>query len=275
MAAVRGVRCVDVWVGNIQHTSDFYGGIWGLKEVARSKDARFYRGTSHYHHILGLFDRGRPALLRIIFDAANRADVDALHRQVATAKIGAVEKPHALTRPGGGYGFGFKDAEGRNLAVVCDVADHKDATVEPDRPIKITHVNLNSAKADTAYRFYIDALGFKLSDKSDMFYFMRCNSDHHSILIAKMSAPTLNHISFEMMDINSVMRGAGRLNDHGYPIEWGPGRHGAGSNMFCYFAGPWELRIDDTDVGRSTNSSAPSMGPTTGNGRRTAPTAGA
>ena len=133
--------------------------------------------------------------------------------------------------------------------MVCDVADHKDSTVVPDRPIKITHVNLNSAKADTAYRFYIDALGFKLSDKSDMFYFMRCNSDHHSILIAKMSAPTLNHISFEMMDIDSVMRGAGRLNDHGYPIEWGPGRHGAGSNMFCYFAGPEELPIEyTTDV---------------------------
>jgi catechol 2,3-dioxygenase len=49
-----------------------------------------------------------------------------------------------------------------------------------------------------------------------------------------------------MMDIDSVMRGAGRLNDHGYPIEWGPGRHGAGSNIFCYFAGPEELPIEYT-----------------------------
>lgn len=249
MASVRGLRGVDVSVGNIAHTAEFYGGIWGLTEVARTKDARFYRGTHHYHHVLGLFDRGRPALLRIIFDAASRADVDALHRQVSAAKAGAVEDPHPLNRPGGGYGFGFKDTEGRNLAVVCDVADHKDSTVVADRPVKITHVNLNSGKADTAYRFYIDALGFKLSDESDMFYFMRCNSDHHSILIAKMSAPTLNHISFEMKDIDSVMRGAGRLMDHGYPIEWGPGRHGAGSNMFCYFAGPEELPIEyTTDV---------------------------
>ena len=220
MVSVTGVRCVDVSVGNIQHTSNFYGGIWGLTEVARAKDAIFYRGTGHYHHILGLFDRGRPALLRIIFDAASHTDVDILHRQVIAAKVGAVEDPHLLTRPGGGYGFGFKDTEGRNLAVVCDVADHADSTVIADRPIKITHVNLNSAKASTAYRFYIDALGFKLSDESDMFYFMRCNSDHHSILLAKMSEPTLNHISFEMMDIDSVMRGAGRLMDHGYPIEW-------------------------------------------------------
>ena len=246
MASVRGVRCVDVSVGNIQHTAKFYGGIWGLEEVARSTDARYYRGTGKYHHIFALFDHGRPALLRIIFDAADRDTVDKLHRNVVNAKVSGVENPHPLARPGGGYGFGFKDPEGRNLAVVCDVADHADAGIEPDRPIKITHVNLNSANAKMTHRFYVDTLGFRLSDESDLFYFMRCNSDHHAILIAKMTTPTLNHISFEMKDVDSVMRGAGRLKDHGYPIEWGPGRHGAGSNMFCYFAGPEELPIEYT-----------------------------
>jgi catechol 2,3-dioxygenase-like lactoylglutathione lyase family enzyme len=249
MPSVQGVRCVDVSVGNIQHTAEFYGGIWGLEEVARSTDARYYRGTGKYHHIFALFDHGHPALLRIIFDAADRDTVDKLHRNVVNAKVGGVENPHPLARPGGGYGFGFKDPEGRNLAVVCDVADHADAGLEPDRPIKITHVNLNSANAKMTHRFYVDTLGFKLSDESDLFYFMRCNSDHHAILIAKMTTPTLNHISFEMKDVDSVMRGAGRLKDHGYPIEWGPGRHGAGSNMFCYFAGPEELPIAyQTDI---------------------------
>jgi catechol 2,3-dioxygenase-like lactoylglutathione lyase family enzyme len=249
MAAVRGVRCLDVSVGNIDNTSAFYGGIWGLKEVARTNDARYYRGTGSYHHILGLFDRGHPALIRVIFDAADRATVDALHQQVVAAGAGGFERPQDVNRPGGGYGFGFKDPEGRNLAVICDVADHKDSGIEPDRPIKITHINFNSANAKSVHRFYIDALGFKLSDESDLFYFLRCNSDHHSILLAKMIAPTLNHVSFEMKNIDSVMRGAGRLKEHGYPIEWGPGRHGAGSNVFCYFAGPEELPIEyTTDV---------------------------
>jgi hypothetical protein len=39
MAAVRSVRCLDVSVGNIEETSRFYGGIWGLQEVARVGDA--------------------------------------------------------------------------------------------------------------------------------------------------------------------------------------------------------------------------------------------
>jgi catechol 2,3-dioxygenase-like lactoylglutathione lyase family enzyme len=258
MAAVRSVRCLDVSVGNIEETSRFYGGIWGLQEVARVGDGRFFRGTSYYHHILGLFDRGRPALIRIIFDAADRSTVDKLYEQVLASKVDSIEAPHEVSRPGGGYGFGFKDPEGRNLAVICGVADHKDAKVEPDKPIKITHINLNSASAAKIHLFYIETLGFRLSDESDMFYFLRCNSDHHSILIAKMTAPTLNHVSFEMKDIDSVMRGAGRLKDHGYPIEWGPGRHGAGSNMFCYFAGPEELPIEYTaDVEQVDESYVP------------------
>lgn len=257
-AAVRGVRCLDISVGNIEETSAFYGGIWGLQEIARSQEARFFRATGHYHHVLGLFDRGRPALIRIIFDAADRAAVDSLQRQVCAANAGPVEPPRELSRPGGGYGFGFKDPEGRNLAIVCDVDDHTDASIVPDRPIKITHINLNSACASATHFYYMHTLGFRLSDESDMFYFLRCNSDHHSILIAKMSAPTLNHVSFEMKDIDSVMRGAGRLKDHGYPIEWGPGRHGAGSNVFCYFAGPEELPIEyTTDVEQVDESYVP------------------
>ena len=250
MNFVQGIRCLDVAVGNLEETSNFYGGIWGLQEVARSSQARYYRGTAHYHHVVGLYQAGKPALLRIIFDALDRAAVDRLHSTVRAAGESAVEDPHELReRPGGGYGFGFKDPEGRNLAVVCNVADHREARPREDRPSKITHINLNSAAADRVCRFYTDTLGFRLSDESELFYFLRCNTDHHTILLAKMSAATLNHVSFEMIDINSVMRGAGRLKEHGFPIEWGPGRHGAGNNMFCYFAGPEELPIEyTTDV---------------------------
>ena len=42
------------------------------------------------------------------------------------------------------------------------------------------------------------------------------------------------------------MRGAGRMRDAGYPLEWGVGRHGAGNNVFGYFAGPEEFPIEYT-----------------------------
>ena len=51
---------------------------------------------------------------------------------------------------------------------------------------------------------------------------------------------------FEMPEFDSVMRGMGRMKDNGYPIEWGPGRHGPGDNVFAYFCGPDELPIEYT-----------------------------
>ena len=262
MNDIRGIRCLDVAVANLEETSKFYGGIWGLEKVSRTPQAAYFRGTAHYHHVLGLYQSSTPALIRIIFDAPDRAAVDRLHASVRATRSSAAEDPHELVgRPGGGYGFGFKDPEGRNLAVVCNVQDHPHKSPEADKPSKITHINLNSAIAGDVAQFYINTLGFRLSDKSELFYFLRCNTDHHSILFAKMFAATLNHVSFEMIDINSVMRGAGRLKEHGYPIEWGPGRHGAGNNMFCYFAGPEELPIEYTTDVEQVDENYVSHGP--------------
>jgi catechol 2,3-dioxygenase len=36
------------------------------------------------------------------------------------------------------------------------------------------------------------------------------------------------------------------MRDHGYPVEWGPGRHGPGNNVFAYFCGPEELPLEYT-----------------------------
>jgi catechol 2,3-dioxygenase-like lactoylglutathione lyase family enzyme len=102
-----------------------------------------------------------------------------------------------------------------------------------------------------------------LADENGPLTFLHCaNSDHHSIVLARAKAATLNHIAFEMPDLDSVMRGAGRMKDHGYPIEWGVGRHGPGNNVFAYFAGPDELpieytaevlQVDDGHVARGTD----------------------
>jgi len=59
-----------------------------------------------------------------------------------------------------------------------------------------------------------------------------------------MNLPTLNHIAFDMPEFDSVMRGMGRMKDNGYPIEWGPGRHGPGNNVFAYFCGPDEVPLE-------------------------------
>jgi catechol 2,3-dioxygenase len=217
-----------------------------VEPVAKADGALYLRGTGRFHHILVLRQAARAGMVRVVLDAADRAAVDALHNHVRASGQAVDGAPRSLPWPGGGYGFGCKDPEGRNLAIACEVADHADGGDRPDRPTRISHVNLNCADNDATFAFMRDALGFRLSDTANNFRFLRCGPDHHSMVIGFNEDATLNHVAFEMPDLDSVMRGIGRMRDHGYPVEWGPGRHGPGNNVFAYFCGPEELPLEYT-----------------------------
>jgi len=92
-----------------------------------------------------------------------------------------------------------------------------------------------------------EVLGFRLIDETVRARFLHAACpDHFSLALVKHGNATLNHIAFDMVDLDSVMRGAGRMRDAGYPIEWGVGRHGPGNNVFAYFAGPEEIPLEYT-----------------------------
>ena len=244
---VRGVRSVEIDMSRPERAAEFYGKVWNLTEVERRNGSIYFRGTGRCHHILAIHDAPKGfAIRRLTFDAANKDIVHALHKAVVGAGCQS-DEPHALKSPGGGYGFGFADPEGRNLAVVCGAADHGDDADVRDRPRKIAHVNLNAADVGKTNAFFETVLGFRRVDHSGPLHFLHCDStDHSSIVTGQTATPTLNHVSFEMPDLESTMRGAGRMRDAGYPIEWGVGRHGAGNNVFAYFAGPEEFPIEYT-----------------------------
>ena len=76
--------------------------------------------------------------------------------------------------------------------------------------------------------------------------FVRCNRKHHSIAFAHSDASSLNHIAFEMENIDAVMRGFGRMRDAGYEPVWGPARHGPGNNVFGDSIAPFGAVIEYT-----------------------------
>jgi catechol 2,3-dioxygenase len=260
---IRGVRAVEFVASNFDEASRFYKTVWGLKPVPSAEGTRLFRGTSAYHHIVGLHRGPQPAMVRILFDVESRNDIDALHRTVAASGVPVSAPVELPAASGGGYGFGCKDPDGRNLAFVTGCADHADAQSDPDRPSRIAHVNLNALAFDASMAFFTETLGFRVIDENAPLWFLHCHgAEHSSIVLARTNMPTLNHVAFEMADFDSVMRGIGRMKDNGYPIEWGPGRHGPGDNVFAYFCGPDELpveyaaevlQIDDSYVPRGSD----------------------
>jgi catechol 2,3-dioxygenase len=245
-ARVRALRSIDIAMTDTAKALSFFTDAWHLTPVTEAKGVHYLRGTGVFHHILSLRPAAQTALIRMVFDAADRQTVDAIHAQAVAHGLKTIEAPRALKSPHGDYGFGYKDPEGRNVAVVCGASDHTDTADSPDRPRKISHINLNNSDPDATFACFRDVLGFKLTDTTKKMRFISCGSDHHSVVLGFGGGTTLNHIAFEMPDLDSVMRGAGRMRDNGRGIEWGPGRHGPGQNVFCYFLGPENMPIEYT-----------------------------
>jgi catechol 2,3-dioxygenase-like lactoylglutathione lyase family enzyme len=244
--AVDGVRSVDLGVTDLRASIKFYTETWSLALVVEHAGSAYLRGTGSHHHVLALHARPRPELLRVDLTTPDKPTVDALHGRLRGAAIQEIEAPAAIAEPGGGYGFTFKDPDGRIVRVFADAARHGDTATAPDRPSKITHIVLNAPDRAAISAFYCEQLGFRRIDSTKMLTFLCCSRDHHTIAFAESDASSLHHIAFEMPDIDSVMRGAGRMRERGFPIEWGVGRHGPGDNVFAYFIGPDDVVIEYT-----------------------------
>jgi 2,3-dihydroxy-p-cumate/2,3-dihydroxybenzoate 3,4-dioxygenase len=112
--------------------------------------------------------------------------------------------------------------------------------------VQITHVVLNCKDVPAVERFAIDVLGFQVSDRTRHMTFVRCNRKHHALAYAHSDVSCLNHVAFEMQNIDAVMRGLSRMREAGIDTVWGPGRHGPGNNVFSYFIAPFGAVIEYT-----------------------------
>jgi len=244
---VSALRSVALTVPDLVEAEKFFTSIWHLDVVAKSEHAIYFRGTGADHHLLELHQVEGPAkILCVTLRARDRSALDKV-AQAAVAAGGKVLKPIAeVTEPGGGVSVTVVDPDGRVFQLVHGDALHADAHEASDRPIRLAHAVLNSHDVESTRAFMEAVFDFSLSDRTRIMAFMRCNSDHHSIALGDTDNDALNHIAFLMPDLESVMRGGGRMRDAGYGIEWGPGRHGPGDNAFNYFVGPFDVVIEYT-----------------------------
>lgn len=238
-STVTGVRSIELGVRDLHQSAEFYTKVWALEEVSAAGDTMHFRATGGEHHVLTIRERPQASLLGVHFAVADRGAVDQLCAKAKGYGVAIADDPAPLeASAGGGYGFRFETPDGLPMTISSDSAQHPDVVVDRSRPTKISHVVLNSARTDDQVPFFIDVLGFKLSDSTHMMEFLRCSADHHSIAIFRNNGPSLNHVAYELPNIDGLMRGAGRLKRSGFDVEWGVGRHGPGSNVFSYFIEP-------------------------------------
>jgi catechol-2,3-dioxygenase len=259
---IEALRSVALNVPDLARAEFFYTQVWNLQVALRGDDAVYLRGSGGDHHLLALHPGGDvPEIRQVTLRARSAQALQSVAEAVPRAGGSILGTVGPMAGPGGGIGLKFRDPHGRIFEVVHGDVGHGETQPVRDRPVRLTHVVLNSHDVDATQRFLGEALGFTLADRTVAIAFMNCNSDHHTLAVGIADNDALNHIAFLMPDFESVMRGGGRMKDAGFPIQWGPGRHGPGNNLFNYFIDPFGVVIEYTAEVQQVDESYEPRGP--------------
>lgn len=258
---VCALRSVDLGTPDLARSELFYTATWGLEAVDRTTDAVYLRASGVDHHVLALHAGPRSELRSVTFRTGSAEDLTGVLNRAQEHGADLLSGPGPNDGPDGGTMGIIRDPQGGTIRLVHGDRRHVEGGPVADRPLRLAHVNLNSTDVDRATAFYQDALGFRLTDRTTAMAFVRCNRDHHAVVIAQAPVDGLNHVAFVMPDLESVMRGSGRMIDAGFPIGWGVGRHGPGDNVFAYFIDPTGFVIEYTAEVLQVDDSYTARGP--------------
>ena len=124
-------------------------------------------------------------------------------------------------------------------------------------PWRMGHIGFRVDDVMAAERFYVDRLGFWLSDRyaEGGASFLRCSrvNDHHNLFLSRSPGTDtmFHHVAFEVRDIHEVFGGGMAFSKAGWDTQVGPGRHPVSSSYFWYFKNPLGGAIEyfsDTDI---------------------------
>jgi catechol 2,3-dioxygenase-like lactoylglutathione lyase family enzyme len=235
------IRHVALFTPSVKEHARFYSEVWGLDQVSETADAVYLRGSSSEPFILSLHQNKTRGLHHIAYAMPNE---NAVRRAVSVLQergVRIVEEPRFLDEPGGGFGLRLLDPDGRCIELSSEVSPHSNGWRSKNvEPRSICHIVNNTPDIERITNFYTSVLGFRVSDWSEQqMVFLRSESKHHNISFNAAAHASVNHIAYLVSGVDEVMRGIANLQKHGIERAWGPGRHGPGNNIFCYFKDPF------------------------------------
>jgi len=238
MKPISALVGVTLETPNPEIMSQFYTAAYGLESQTKSSGQYTLKGSSGNVPQLTLRQGDTARLVGITL--AMRT-VDDLNASAAFLEQNGVNVVEAVHEGDFGQQFSIKDPDG-NLITFLHTTDHP-AEVEEgsDRPLFVSHAVLNSLDAPAMTKFYTEVLGFEISDKyeNDLLIFLKCDQpQHHCLGISPGESAGLNHFAMDCGSLDALMKSVGRMQRLGYAPVWGPGRHGPGGNVFCYYQDP-------------------------------------
>jgi len=229
------LRSIEIALPDPAGAARFMLDIWGMAPGEVRGETHYLRGSGPYPYLVA-FEKADDEFVRSTTFVCSDAELADIRGKAAARGWPLTET--ISTDPGAGTGVIVELPEGELLRFLVGTSEVA-PIVGRDLPVKLTHVVFNSANAEASGLAAEDVLGFRVSDRTKGMVFVRCNDSHHSTAFARAGFASLNHIAFEMEDLDAAMRGIGRMRDHGYAPAWGPGRHGPGANVYAYYIAPF------------------------------------
>jgi catechol 2,3-dioxygenase-like lactoylglutathione lyase family enzyme len=242
---------------------------FGMVRQERTKDALYMRGTGPFHHLHVTHLGPTPRLIGFAYYAASEDDLKRIAKAPGASGI------ETLDEPGGGKRVRLTEPNGYQIEVVHGIAPVAEIQVPrqeinwrddlrarsgdlmrlkpgPAHVKRIGHGVLGAPDVKKTVAWFRDVLGMVRSD--DVYVgdrnnivgsFNRCDAgdeyvDHHVLFCAMNPTAGLNHLSYEVEDIDDVFMGHEHMRALGkYRHVWGVGRHLLGSQVYDYWADPW------------------------------------
>lgn len=107
------------------------------------------------------------------------------------------------------------------------------------RPRRLEHVNCRIQDSLGFHDLLTKLFGMKVSDRTNdnaLIWYRAADGFHHTIAAGK--GDEMHHYAFDAYSVEDLVSLADALDLKGRELLWGPGRHGAGDNIFTYYRDP-------------------------------------
>jgi 2,3-dihydroxybiphenyl 1,2-dioxygenase len=202
-----GSAALDDW-------RQFGTGLVGLQAVERGNSLLSFRMDDRKQRIV--IDRSLPEGARFFgWEVADAAALDQLAARLEKHHVKVVSEPQALADARRvARLISFSDPAGNRLEAFYG-AEIDDTPFSPGRsisgfrtgPLGLGHAVLTVENIDAVMPFYVDLLGFALSDyitKPFRAYFFHINARHHSLALIETGKNGMHHLMVELFSLDDV-----------------------------------------------------------------------
>jgi catechol 2,3-dioxygenase-like lactoylglutathione lyase family enzyme len=239
MGPISNLSCLYLATPDLQASVRFYTSCFGMEVGGTESNAVALGGAASSFRQLVLCAGQHAGLLGLEFAVHSESSLSTLAESLGNARDPFIAD--GLPFP---VGSAFAVLDPHGIPVRVCVAEHRSGSVtvrNGDRPSYLSHVVLNTPSPTASIDFYVNDLGLTVSDayERDLLTFLRADQpQHHCVGLQPGRRSGLNHFAFDCGCVDAVMKSVGRMRQAGYEPIWGPGRHGPGGNVFCYYADP-------------------------------------